>query len=383
MTQRYDAVVLGGGLVGAAMALVLQRQGKQVLLLDKQRPSTDLAALAQSWDARIFAISPANQAFLDGLGVWPHQRNQPVRRMDVRGDNGGHIVFDAADTGGGCLNHMVENRYLLAHLWQALMQAGVATDTREVRSVRSDVFYAYLTLADGDEIRSRLLLGADGAQSWLRHQAGITVAAQPYHHHGVVANFATEKPHEGCAYQWFTRGEVLAYLPLPQQQISMVWSTAAPEKLTQLDAAALAERVAAQGGHVLGGLCAQSRAFAFELVLRQPQSTVAQRLVLIGDAAHTVHPLAGQGVNLGFGDVQCLADLLADAADIGAWPLLTQYRQQRLLPVRSMQQGCDGLFKLFAADNTPGLPWLRNTGLNLVNHAPLLKNQLMRHAMGL
>jgi 2-octaprenylphenol hydroxylase len=98
---------------------------------------------------------------------------------------------------------------------------------------------------------------------------------------------------------------------------------------------------------------------------------------------HTVHPLAGQGVNLGFGDVQCLAALLAPAADIGAWHLLTQYRQQRLLPVRTMQQGCDGLFKLFADKHMPGLPWLRNTGLNLVNHTPLLKTQLMRHAMGL
>lgn len=382
MTQQYDAVILGGGLVGAAMALVLQRSGKQVLLLDKQHPSTDLAALGQSWDARIFAISPANQAFLDSLGVWPHQRNQPVRRMDVRGDSGGRIEFDAGDS-GGCLNHMVENRYLLAHLWQALLEAGVATDTREVVGVRSDVFHAYITLADDAEIRSQLLIGADGAQSWLRHQAGIAVAAQPYHHHGVVANFATEKPHQSCAYQWFKQGEVLAYLPLPEQQISIVWSTATPEKLTQLDAETLAATVAAQGEHVLGELNARSRAFAFELVLRQPQSTIAQRLVLIGDAAHTVHPLAGQGVNLGFGDVQCLAALLAPAADIGAWPLLTQYRQQRLLPVRTMQQSCDGLFKLFADKHLPGLPWLRNTGLNLVNHTPLLKTQLMRHAMGL
>ena len=382
MAEFFEA--LGGGGQGV-FDFGLQRSGKQVLLLDKQRPSTDLAALGQSWDARIFAISPANQAFLDSLGVWPHQRNQPVRRMDVRGDSGGRIEFDVGDS-GGYLNHMVENRYLLAHLWQALLEAGVVTDTQEVVGMRSDVFHTYITLADGAEIGSQLLIGADGAQSWLRHQAGIAVAAQPYHHHGVVANFATEKPHQGCAYQWFKHGEVLAYLPLPEQQISIVWSTATPEKLTQLDAEALAATVAAQGEYVLGELNARSRAFAFELVLRQPQSTVAQRLVLIGDAAHTVHPLAGQGVNLGFLDAAVLADVLLHAADRGERladvRVLSRYERRRMPHNLALMAAMEGFERLFQSDSLTAR-LVRNTGLKWVNQMPEAKALFVRQALGL
>ena len=204
-----------------------------------------------------------------------------------------------------------------------------------------------------------------------------------YGHHGVVANFHTEKNHHGTAYQWFKHGEVLAYLPLPDHKISIVWSTAAPEKLTALAPDDLAAAVTAQGEGMLGRLSPLSPAFAFELILRRPATTVAQRIMLIGDAAHTIHPLAGQGVNLGFGDAIEFARLSQNAADLGAHQLLKRYAQNRLEPVRTMQLSCDGLFHLFGENHLPALPWLRNNGLNWVNAAAPLKQRLIKHAMGL
>ncbi len=379
----FDIIVVGGGLVGAAAALALHRQGKQVALLELQTPLEDTAALTQNWDARIYAISPANQAFLHSLDAWPDMsRIQPVQRMDVRGDQGGRIVFQAAELHQPHLTCIAENRWLLAALWRQIRHRGITVLHERALAVRTTVQAAYLDLADGRSLQAQLLIGADGAQSWLRAQTDINVRQDPYHHHGVVANFHTEKDHQGTAFQWFKHGEVLAYLPLPDHKISIVWSSAAPEKLTQLAPDALAAAVAAQGEHVLGDLQPLGRAFAFELILRRPHTTVAQRIALIGDAAHTIHPLAGQGVNLGFGDVQTLARLLEHAADAGAWQLLKRYAQQRLEPVRSMQMGCDALFKLFAESQLPGLPWLRNSGLSLTNSLPAVKNRLIRHAMG-
>lgn len=379
----FDVMILGGGLVGAGMALALCRQGKRVLLFEQRPPETDLAILAQSWDARIYAISPANQAFLADLGVWPQERTQTVTLMDVRGDAGGHLVFDAVQAGVPWLTQIVENRYLRAHIWQALTQAGVSICTAQAVGVHTDALAAQITTADGRTYSARLLIGADGAQSWLRRELGIEVVATPYAHHAVVANFITEKPHQSCAYQWFKQQQVLAYLPLPGNRISMVWSTPDPQSLTQCTPKELAAKVAKQGEYVLGELQTDTPAFAFELILRKPRQIIAPRIALIGDAAHTIHPLAGQGVNLGFGDVQCLTKLLETAADTGNYSLLMRYREQRLWPVRTMQQSCHALFRLFGNWQMPCASWARNTGLNAVNHLPLLKQQMIYHAMGL
>ena len=138
-----------------------------------------------------------------------------------------------------------------------------------------------------------------------------------------------------------------------------------------------------QGEQVLGKLMLNTDVFAFDLILRQPETTISQRTVLVGDAAHTIHPLAGQGVNLGLADVQCLHNLLMKSKDLGAWAVLKQYHRSRLFKVRSMQQGCDGLFKLFANDQLSALSWLRNRGLSLVNQMTPIKNKLMQQAMGL
>ena len=379
----FDVIILGGGLVGATLALALHRQGKKILIIEKKPPQTDLLSLSQSWDARIYAISPTNQQFLNSLSVWPEERVQKVRHMEVYGDSNGCVSFDASSVNVPCLNSMVENRYLLAKLWLALEEEGVAIITSCPQSVITDVWSAKITLENGQTYCCQLVVGADGANSWLREQVGIEVTASPYQQQGIVANFNTEKPHNECAYQWFRGSDILAYLPLPQQQISIVWSTSDLESLTKLDKESFAREVALAGNQKLGELTLTTPVFNFDLIMRQPKKIVSQRIALIGDAAHTIHPLAGQGVNLGFADVQCLSNLLTNASDSGTWSLLRQYQRSRLLAVRLMQYSCDGLFKLFANDYFPAIGWVRNQGLNLMNYSGSIKKRMIREAMGL
>lgn len=379
----FDVIILGGGLVGATLALALHRQGKKILIIEKKPPQTDLLSLSQSWDARIYAISPTNQQFLNSLSVWPEERVQKVRHMEVYGDSNGCISFDASSVNVPCLNSMVENRYLLAKLWLALEEEGVAIVSSCPQSVITDVWSAKITLENDQTYCSQLVVGADGANSWLREQVGIEVTASPYQQQGIVANFNTEKPHNGCAYQWFRGSDILAYLPLPQQQISIVWSTSDLESLTKLDKESFAREVALAGNQKLGELTLTTPVFNFDLIMRQPKKIISQRIALIGDAAHTIHPLAGQGVNLGFADVQCLSNLLTNASDSGTWSILKQYQRSRLLAVRLMQYSCDGLFKLFANDYFPAIGWVRNQGLNLVNYSGLIKKRMIWEAMGL
>lgn len=381
---EHEILIIGGGLVGAAAAVALKRQGRDVALLEIRPAETDLGHLETGWDARIFAISPANQALLQSLDAWPSEsRIQPVMTMNVRGDNGGRIEFKAADIPAPRLTAIAENRWLLAGLWQQIRALDIPVITQKAAELETDIQTASVRLENGDTVQAKLIIGADGANSWVRTQAGIQVRENPYGHHGVVANFITEKDHHGTAFQWFKNGEVLAYLPLPDHKISVVWSTAEPEKFTALSPEDLAAAVTAQGEGVLGKLSPLSPAFSFNLILRRPETTFAPRVLLIGNAAHTIHPLAGQGVNLGFGDVLELQKLSKGVADIGAYQFLKRFAQNRLEPVRTMQYGCDGLFRLFADNTLPALPWLRNTGLDLVNAAPFVKNRLIKHAMGL
>ena len=384
MNTCFDALIVGGGLVGASLALALARQGRQVALIEGQQPPLTELDRPDDWDPRVYAISPANQAFLQGLHAWPDaSRLGVVAGMDVRGDRHGRIAFHAADAGQPALAWIAENRWLLAALWQQLADSPAQC----IAGVRPSAIsqhprHVSLTLDDGRSLNTRLLIGADGANSWVRQQTGIRVDVSPYGHSGVVANFVAERDHGNIARQWFLGDGILAWLPLPGQRISMVWSTAKPEALTALDAATLCDTVAQAGGRELGGFSLLTPAHAFPLRLMRPDSVVAPRIALVGDAAHTVHPLAGQGVNLGFGDAQALAALLAEhGGDPGEWLLLRRYQRMRREAVNTMQLTCDGLFKLFHTQD-PLLGWLRNTGLSLTQHLPLIKRQLAKQAIG-
>lgn len=380
--ERFHAVVVGAGLVGAATALALSRQGLRVALIEHRPPPQPLAA----WDTRIYAISPASRRFLENLGVWPRldtARIQPVYRMDVAGDGEGSVRLDAYAAGVSHLATIVESGRLQHALWQAIVEDGSVAlycpATIDTLARAGD--HTRLTLDDGTLLEAGLVVGADGADSRIRDWARLDAVTTPYGQSGVVANFSCARPHRGTAFQWFFDGDILAWLPLPGNRVSMVWSTvtAQAEGLLALDAAALAERVRNAGHDRLGALQALTPAAAFPLRLIRVATPVAPGVALVGDAAHGVHPLAGQGVNLGFGDAEVLAEVLAQHRRTpGDSRVLQGYARRRAAPVARMQTVTHGLHHLFAE---PRAAWLRNAGMALVDQVPPLKAALVREAM--
>ena len=385
MTAHFDIVILGGGLNGAALASALKNGPHRIALVEPHPPArTGPDAI---WDSRIYAYSPGNVEWLKRLGAWCDPvRAQAVFAMKIHGDGIGRLTFDAIDTGLSELAWIAENSRLQAALWQTL---NGHPNVRLLDAAASAVTWGQgpaprhqLHLANGESITADLLIGADGANSWLRAQASIGFDIEDYKHIGVVANFETEKAHRGSAYQWFRADGVLAYLPLPGKRISMVWSTP-PEhaaELQALPAEELARRVSAAGAGSLGKLNCITPAAGFPLKRRRAHEWVRPGLALIGDAAHTVHPLAGQGVNLGFRDSRLLAEVLAQGGNAGEIGRLTAYAARRMEDVASMQFTTGSLKKLFARDDSL-TQTLRNWGMNLANQIHPVNQALTRHAV--
>ncbi len=387
-----DVIIVGAGLVGLALAAALARAGLSVTIVDRGNvAAAPFGADGEGWDQRVYAISPGSASFLHSLGAWqllPVERIAPIESMDVRGDAGGRIEFSAYELGERALAWIVENRELNA----ALVEASRGVPGLDIVAPCVPVAIAWhagaaeLRLDDGRTISSRLIVGADGMQSWTRREAGMRGAPRAYGQSGVVANFETERAHRGRALQWFLPdNSVLAWLPLPGRRISIVWSapTELATELMALDAADLAARVAEAGGHELGALTAITPAAAFELSFLKLPAVVGDRLALVGDAAHGVHPLAGQGVNLGFGDAAALAAILGargPVTDAGAAILLERYAHRRAGPVLAMQTVTDGLVRLFDV-RASWLRVLRNRGMVAVGAIGPLKRLLAQPAL--
>ena len=384
---EFDLAIVGGGLVGTSLAVALEGSGLRLALVE---PRLAPAIAPEGWDSRIYALSPGSVAFLERLGVWPElpqDRLTRVEAMEIYGDDGAaRLDFSAYDAGLRELAVIVENRLLQQALWRAA-QAAVARVycPADCVALHLGTDEALLSLADGAELAVRLVVGADGADSWVRTQAGIAVVPVDYGQLGVVANFSCEKPHRGIAFQWFRRDGVLALLPLPGDRVSMVWSIVreSAERLLALPAPDLAAEVAAASHDALGSLAVITAPAAFPLRLQRVSRFVKPRIALAGDAAHNVHPLAGQGVNLGFRDARALAAALNGREaryDCGDHALLRRYERARREDVAALQLTTHGLQKLFGVEAV----WVaraRNAGLNLVNLLPQLKNLLVRQAV--
>ncbi len=383
----FDIVIVGAGLVGASFAVALRGAGLKLALVEAQAP----AAAGEDWDSRVYAVSPGSAAFLEGMGAWKRvdrARMTAVREMQIYGDAAGaELQFSAYESGVPELAWTVESKRLQSVLWQALEHQHnlelLCPEKCEGLQVGADA--AELTLAGGKTLRAKLVVAADGKHSWVRQAAGIAAEAKPYGQMGVVANFDCTGEHRETAYQWFREDGVLAYLPLPGRRMSMVWSTSdahAAELLT-LPAEALCARVAEAGRHALGTLTLLSPAAQFPLMRQQAARLAAPRVALIGDAGHVLHPLAGQGVNLGFGDAAALAKVLLQREvfrDPGEIRLLRRYERARAEDILALAWVTDGLHHLFAAPSGAAAK-LRNTGLNLTNALPVLKNLLIRRAL--
>ncbi len=387
--QAYDIVVVGGGLVGSTLVAALDGSGLRVALVDAQ-PEPRSGGLRDDWDVRVFAISPGSERFLTSIDAWPAngERIAPVLGMRVFGDGPrGAIGFDAREAGAPRLASIVENRLLLQALAARLARMSDLMICRDAATeLRVEDDGARLRLADGRILHARLLVGADGARSWTRSQSGIEARVRPYGQTAVVANFACENPHRDVAWQWFRPDGVLALLPLPGRRCSMVWSATEPvaAELMTLDAERLATRVADAAHRTLGALEVITSPAAFPLQLVQVTQLVRPRLALVGDAAHHVHPLAGQGVNLGFQDASELARVLRERGacrDVGQVRLLRGYERARREDILAMTMATDGLQRLFG-HRAAAVRWIRNGGLALVDRAPPLKRLLIRHAFG-
>jgi ubiquinone biosynthesis UbiH/UbiF/VisC/COQ6 family hydroxylase len=344
------------------------------------------------WDSRIYALGPGSVGFLSACGAWQgidSTRTMRVEDMRIFGDDAQSALdFSAYESGLRELAVIVESRQLQTALWRALIERPAVEIFAPVAcaALTIDEEAAELELADGRRLRARLVVGADGGDSWLRGQAGITVEARPYAQTAVVANFDCGKPHRGIARQWFQRDGILALLPLPGDRVSMVWSTRDEHAadLMALPPDTLAAHVAAASAGAAGALSVITPPAAFPLRLQRVHQMIKPRLALVGDAAHSVHPLAGQGVNLGFRDARELAEVLAARgaqSDCGDFHLLRRFERARREDIAAMQFATDALQRLFNNDSTM-LSRARNFGLRLTNRQSALKNFLVQHAVG-
>ncbi|MDO9189616.1 MAG: UbiH/UbiF family hydroxylase, partial [Sulfurimicrobium sp.] len=336
--MEFDLIVVGAGLVGASLVAALKDSGLHIALIEGRAPS----ALPQdaSWDNRIYAINPANARFLDLSGAWSgldQSRIAAVHEMHIWGDDAAaRLDFSAYQAGVEELAFIAESRLMQDGLWRAVQGQSNVEIFCPAACAALDVGddAAMLTLQDGRALHAKLIVGADGRDSWVRAQAGIEAQPRAYGQDGVVANFETEKPHRNSAYQWFREDGILAYLPLPGNRISIVWSAfdALSQELMALPPDEFCSRVQEAGKNTLGKLRLITPPAAFSLRLLNLDQLVKPRVALIGDAAHNVHPLAGQGVNLGFQDAQQLARVLLQREsqrDCGDHLLLRRYERAR------------------------------------------------------
>lgn len=382
--MEFDVLIVGGGLAGASLAVALRGTQRRVALVEPRAPRRPAG-----WDQRIYAISPASRDFLDYIGVWAHldaSRLEPVREMAIYGDAHGSLRFSAYEAGLPELACIVESSHMQVEMWETLRrQHNVSLFSPAcARSITPGEQFVAIELDDGRVLRTRLLVAADGANSVVRETLGIAARTMPYDELGVVANFGCERPHDGIARQWFRDDGVLAWLPLPGNRVSMVWS--APEvharALLALEAEALADVVAGAGAHALGRLTAESEAAAFTLRMMRVDEVVRERVALIGDAAHTIHPLSGHGINLGFGDAAALAARIAALPawrDPGELAVLRAYARERAEEPRLLQGVTDALDRLFKTRH-PLLRFARNSGMNLTDRLPVLRSALVRYA---
>ncbi|GGE56763.1 ubiquinone biosynthesis UbiH/UbiF/VisC/COQ6 family hydroxylase [Paenalcaligenes hominis] len=390
MNTHESIVVCGGGLAGMATALGLKKAGFAVRIVAPAYQAMTLAP--HHFHPRVYALSAASQAFLEQLGVWRLMRSEritPVTGMELFGDGDGFVQLDAWHNAQSNLTWIVESGEMEHALYQALQVFNVPWH---------DDLFAELTATGlktqrGDVLSADLIVGADGARSLVRAKAHIEHHQKPYHHDGVVAHLHTELPHQNRAYQWFTGDSVLALLPMPDTdqgpQVSMVWSVQAQQAqaFMALDAPQQQDHVQRVLGaltqHRLGQLQLRSQPFAFPLTLER-SAMIAPRVALVGDAAHRVHPLAGQGLNLGLGDIQELIQVLTDKPSyqrVGELRVLERYRRARLEPILAMRLMTHGLHQLFVSQAAP-IALARNVGMKLVDKLPFIKRQLIQRAAG-
>ncbi|WP_019935578.1 FAD-dependent monooxygenase [Oceanimonas smirnovii] len=388
--QAADVIIIGGGMVGLTLALALKPSGLKVAVVEGKVPDDTFNEVA---DNRVSAINLASQTLLERLNAWPAHSNRlgPYTSMEVwEAQSRGRIGFSAGLMHQSHLGHIVENRLLQHHLLEQARQCPHISLHMPVRaaSVSASDSGAFVLLDNGTPITGRLLVGADGARSWLRGQMQPGMVEWDYDHNALVATIETDEPHEQCARQIFSGNNIIAFLPLAgAHRCSLVWSCT-PERAQELLALSDDDfnKQLATAFDLRMGLCrVLGPRMAVPLRARYSQQFCGKRWALIGDAAHTIHPLAGQGVNLGLQDAAALADTLmtrhAEGQDIGELAGLRRFERWRKAEATTMLAGMEGLKRLFGSELGP-VKGLRAFGLGLTDRLTPLKRRLAAHALG-
>jgi 2-octaprenylphenol hydroxylase len=387
--SMQDVVVIGGGMIGATAACALGYQGLRVTLVEARAP--EISEIQTDYDLRISAISPGAEMILRALGAWAlieATRACPYRQMHVWDAGGsGEIHFDCVEVNEPRLGYIVENRIIQRALIERMQRMDQITwrCPDALHKFAAGDERVDIELESGEHLRASLLVGADGLHSRVRDLAGIRFKTRDYHQCALVANVATEQPHAHTAWQRFLADGVLAFLPLADGRSAIVWSTNAGKarSLAALDNWHFRVALAEAFDYRLGRIIASSARTVFSLCGGQAEPYVLPRVALIGDAAHSIHPLAGQGANLGFMDAATLAEVISNAGrDIGDLRVLRRYERVRKGDNVAMMRVMEGFKFLFGHQALP-LRWMRNVGLNLTNAATPVKQQIMRRAMGL
>lgn len=388
--QKTDILIVGGGLAGGTLACILAAHGVDTVVIDREAPSSVLDPL---YDGRASAIALGSQRVLAGAGLWDDLVDDSAIIQDIRVADGDSLIFlhyDHQDLGGEPFGFMVENRRhraALAKRFAALDRLTVRAPDRLETLERSPDGVTAL-LQSGDTIRARLVVGADGRGSEVRRRAGIQLTGWSYNQHGIVCTVSHEKPHNNIAYEYFLPAGPFAILPLMGNRSSIVWTERSELTPTMmaLDDAAFGAELTERFGEFLGAVEVVGKRWSYPLSLQFAERTIDQRLVLVADAAHGMHPIAGQGLNMGLRDVAALSEVLIDARrlglDIGNATVLDRYERWRRFDNTVMLAVTDVLNRLFSNDIAP-VRLARDVSLGIVNKIPPLKRLFMRHAMGL
>lgn len=386
---QVDIIIVGAGMVGLALAALLAKQNKTLAIVDRSTPPK--FEPNQEYDARVTAVSPGSRAIFEHIDVWPAMQNKRVAPYDAMfvWDAAGKakINFASRDVGHPNLGYIVENIIIQSSLYEALLEQKNIhwRIPAAVEKVLLHDDHVEIATNDKQVLQARLLIGADGCHSSVRKFAEVQYLEKSYRQHGIVARVRTEYPHRDTAWQCFLSTGPLAFLPLHNGECSIVWSAndKYADELMKCSDREFESMLTKASDLQFGNVSLCSKRASFPLVSGRAETMIRPRVALAGDAAHALHPLAGQGANLGFTDAAVLADVLANTErDIGSYKVLRRYERARVGEVQVMQYAMDLFVAIFGSGSKPVIA-ARNFALNTANHIQPIKRFFMRHAMGL
>ena len=391
--SQVDVIIVGAGMAGLTLANLLVKQGKSLVIIDRVLP--EKFDSARPYDVRVTAVSPGSRAIFEYIGIWSDVQAKRVSEFDamVVWDEASptRINFNARDVRQPVLGYIVENKVIQSSLYQSLH--GVSGIQWCVPGTVTDITHCddviEVVLDNNQMFRAKLLVGADGSRSVVRDLAEISYAETPYQQQGIVANVQTEISHQHTAWQRFLKTGPLALLPIGSsegnRECSIVWSAdnGYATQLMRMGEEEFAQAITKGSNSQLGNVALMSERASFPLISGQARDLVRPRIALIGDTAHTLHPLAGQGANLGFTDVAVLADILEETKrDIGSMRVLRKYERSRAGEIEVMKYAMGAFVAIYGSSFKP-LMAVRSIALNMAEHTPSMKRYFMRHAMGL